>query len=318
MAAPLRPPSAGERAQLAAFRVVLRVLRGLSFRAASRVGGWIGRLGWFPLGIRRTIVERQVAACFPELTPAARRAVCRGAYESLGRTSVETALLAELDGATAIALFPEVRGFEHVEAGLAAGKGIVLVSGHQGNWELGGAYLAARGVPMDAVFFPPANPAFHRYLTEARERIGMRVVTVAESARVVPRALRDGRAVALMADQALFNISAAPVVFFGRPAFAPRGPAVFALRAGAPVLHCTILRRPDGYFSFDIEPIPYDITGDKDGDVDRLVQAITARIEASVRREPAQYFWHHKRWKRQPDGTPPELADPVRVPVAGG
>jgi KDO2-lipid IV(A) lauroyltransferase len=114
-----------------------------------------------------------------------------------------------------------------------------------------------------------------------------------------------------MADQALANISAAPVMFFGRPAFAPRGPAVFALRSGAPVLYCAMLRRPDGRFRFDIEPIPYADTGDKDGDVDRLVQAITARIEHWVRQVPGQYFWHHKRWKRQPDGTPPALRDPV-------
>lgn len=306
-----RAPTSWERAQLAAFRTVVRLLKGLSLPVASRIGGWIGRLGWFPLGIRRTVVERQIAACFPEASAADRRAMARGAYESLGRTSLETALLAEIDGAAAVAMMAEVHGFEHIEAGLKAGRGLVLVSGHQGNWELGGAYLAARGVPVDAVFFPPANPAFHRYLVEARQRIGMRVVTVAESARIVPRALREGRAVALMADQALFNISAAPVTFFGRPAFAPRGPAVFAIRAGAPVLHCAILRRPDGRFTFDIDPIPYTVTGDKDGDVDRLVQAITARIEVSVRQAPAQYFWHHKRWKRQPEGTPPELRDPV-------
>ncbi|MCU0623441.1 MAG: lysophospholipid acyltransferase family protein [Gemmatimonadaceae bacterium] len=317
MAEAARAPGAWDRWQLAAFRLVVRVLRGLPVTTASRIGAFIGRLGWWPLGIRRTVVERQVGACFPELDATQRRDVCRGAYASLGRTSVETALLAELDAAATIAMFREVRGFEHIEAGLAAGRGIILVSGHHGNWELGGAYLAARGVPVDAVFFPPANPAFHRYLVEARQRIGMRVVTVAESARVVPRALRDGRAVALMADQALFNISAAPVTFFGRPAFAPRGPAVFALRAGAPVLYCAILRRPDGHFTFDIDPIPYEATGDKDGDVDRLVQAITARIEQWVRREPAQYFWHHKRWKRQPEGTPAALGDPVRMAVAG-
>ena len=311
----VRPPTAIERLQLVAFQLMVRLLKGLSLPTASRIGGVVGRLGWFPLGIRRTVVERQVAACFPDATPEVRRAICRGAYESLGRTSLETALLAELDGAAAIAMFREVRGYEHIEAGLAAGKGIVLVSGHHGNWELGGAYLAARGVPVDAVFFPPANPAFHRYLVEARERIGMRVVTVAESARVVPRALRDGRAVALMADQALLNISAAPVMFFGRPAFAPRGPAVFALRAGAPVLYCAMLRRPDGYFTFDIEPIPYTVTGDKDADVDRLMEAITSHIESWVHRRPEQYFGHHKRWKRQPEGTPPELGDPVRVPL---
>jgi KDO2-lipid IV(A) lauroyltransferase len=128
----------------------------------------------------------------------------------------------------------------------------------------------------------------------------------------VPRALRDGRAVAFMIDQALIGISASPVTFFGRPAFAPRGPAVFALRAGVQMLFATPMRRPDGRFDFHLEPLPVVDTGDKDGDVDRVVAEYTAALERAVRAAPEQYFWHHKRWKRQPEGTPPELGDPSR------
>lgn len=306
-----RPPTFAERAQLAAFRVAVRALAGLPFRTASRIGGWLGALGWFPLGIRRTVVERQVRACFPDLTPAARRSIARGAYVSLGRTTVETALLAELDGAGVAGLFRDGSGADVVREALAEGRGAVLVSAHLGNWELGGAYLAARGIPLDAVFFPPANPAFDAYLVAARARIGMRVVTVAESARVVPRALREGRAVAILADQALWNVSAAPTVFFGRPAFTPRGPAVFALRTGTPMVFCASVRRADGWFDFLAERVPLGTGDGRGADVDALAQVYTSLIERWVRRLPDQYFWHHKRWKRQPEGTPAHLRDPV-------
>lgn len=306
-----RRPSPWEQTQLVLFRGIVALLRLLPFRAASSVGAWIGRLGRWPLGIRRTVVERQVRAAFPEIDASAHEAIIRDAYASLGRTSVETALLAELDGGGVLGLFKTLHGYEHLERAMAEGKGVVLVSAHLGNWELGGAYLAARGIPIDAVFFPPANPAFNAYLVAARARIGMRVVTVAESARVIPRALRDGRAVALMADQALFNVSAAPTMFFGRPAFTPRGPAVFALRSGAPVIFASPIRRADGFFDFYFEPVPFVPTGDKAADTDAMAQAYTTVIERYVRLAPGQYFWHHKRWKRQPEGTPAALRDPV-------
>lgn len=310
-----RAATRAERAQLAGFRLAVRVLARLPFRAASRIGGGLGALAWWPFGIRRTVVVRQVDACFPDVAPAARRAIARGAYVSLGRTTVETALLAELDGAGVAGLYRDGSGIAVVREALAEGRGVVIVSAHLGNWELGGAYLAACGIPLDAVFFPPANPAFDAYLVAARARIGMRVVTVAASARVVPRALRDGRAVAILADQALWNISAAPTTFFGRPAFTPRGPAVFALRTGTPMVFCASVRRPDGWFDFLAERVPLAPPSDRDDGVDALAQVYTSHIERWVRRYPDQYFWHHKRWKRQPAGTPDHLRDPV---AAGG
>jgi KDO2-lipid IV(A) lauroyltransferase len=262
--------------------------------------------------LRRQVVERQIAAAFPHLDGAGVARIARRAYDSLGRTTIETAMLATLKGESVLSRVAQVNGWEHVEAAQAAGQGLVLVGGHHGNWELAGAYMAARGVKPDAIYFPAANKAFNAYMTAAREEIGMRIVTVWDAARVVPRALRDGHAVACMIDQALVGISASPVTFFGRPTFAPRGPAVFALRAGVPMLFVSYLRQPDGRFHIAYEPVPYVNTGQKEDDVDQMVAAYTAVLERQVREFPEQYFWHHKRWKRQPEGTPPELGDPSR------
>jgi KDO2-lipid IV(A) lauroyltransferase len=299
-----------QRAQVVALRATVRLLRLLPWQAAAALGGWIGRVGYAPLGIRRRVVERQVAAAFPALDAKGVARIARRAYDSLGRTSIETAMLSSLEGRGILELFAEVDGWEHLEAAMAGGRGVVIVTGHVGNWELGGAYVAARGVPLDAIYFPAANPAFNAYLAAARARIGMRVITVSDAPRAVPRALRDGRAVAFLTDQALLNLSASATTFFGRPTWTPRGAAVFAIRAGAPVIYAEPTRRPDGRYRFVFEPVPYTVTGDKDADVDALAQAYTTRLEQTVRAVPEQYFWHHRRWKRQPDGTPPELGDP--------
>jgi Kdo2-lipid IVA lauroyltransferase/acyltransferase len=210
-----------------------------------------------------------------------------------------------------VALFEEVHGWSIVEERLARGKGVILVSGHLGNWELGGAYLAARGLPIDVVARHMANPLFDRYLTKTRQQIGMTVVHDDQAVRRVPRSLRDGRAVAFLVDQGAVGLASAWVRFFGRYAKTPRGPAVFALRLGTPIVFGAALRLPSGRYSLTFEPIDVAQTGDREADVDRIVTDYTAVLERWVRRAPEQYLWQHRRWKHQRPGTPPELGDPL-------
>jgi KDO2-lipid IV(A) lauroyltransferase len=210
-----------------------------------------------------------------------------------------------------IGLFEDVQGWSMVEERLSLGKGLIVVTGHLGNWELGGAYLAARGIPIDVVARHMANPLFDRYLTSTRQRIGMTVVHDEAAVRRVPRSLRDGRAVAFLVDQGAVGLASTWVPFFGRYAKTPRGPAVFALRSGAPIVFGTALRQPSGRYQLSFEPVDVDQTGDREADVDRIVAAYTLTLERWVRRAPEQYFWHHRRWKHQRPGTPPELGDPL-------
>ena len=83
-----------------------------------------------------------------------------------------------------------------------------------------------------------------------------------------------------------------------------------ALRLGAPVVFAAAIRQPSGLYRMRVEPVPVEETGDRDRDVDAVVAAYTRILERFVRRDPEQYFWHHRRWRRQPRGTPPELSEP--------
>ena len=186
----------------------------------------------------------------------------------------------------------------------------MFVTGHLGNWELGGSYVAARGVPLEAVARRMENPLFDQYLTETRRRIGMTVIHDADAVRRVPRALREQHSVAFLIDQGAVGLASTWVPFFGRYAKTPRGPAVFALRLRAPLLFACALRRPNGRFVLHFEEVPVEQTGTLDADVDRIVASYTSTLERWVRRAPEQYFWHHRRWKHQRPDTPPELGDP--------
>jgi len=304
-------PTFAHRAEYAALRGAVAAMERLSFTRAGSIGERIGALGYWPIGIRRAVVERQLAAAFPERDAADIQRIARAAYGHLGRTAIETAVLPSYTATEIVGLFEGVEGWSIVEERLARGKGLILVTGHLGNWELGGAYLAARGLPIDAVARHMANPLFDRYLTSTRQRIGMTVVHDEDAVRRVPRSLRTARAVAFLVDQGAVGLASAWVPFFGRFAKTPRGPAVFALRLGSPIVFGVALRQPSGRYRLTFEALDAVDTGEREADVDAIVANYTATLEKWVRRAPEQYLWHHRRWKHQRPGTPKDLGDPL-------
>ncbi|MBA3671101.1 MAG: lysophospholipid acyltransferase family protein [Gemmatimonadaceae bacterium] len=297
-------------AEYYALRGAVAVLGALTFRRAGDVGRAIGSLGYRPLGIRRDVVERQVRAAFPGLAEAEVLRIARQSYEHLGRTTIETSLLPTFSPEQVLELFERTEGWDVIERARARGKGLLLVSGHLGNWELAGSYVAARGIPIEAVARRMQNPLFDRYLTDTRRRIGMTVIHDADAVRRVPRATREGKAVGFLIDQGAAGLASTWVPFFGRYAKTPRGPAVFALRLDAPVVFLCALRQPNGRYAMHLQEVVTERTGDRETDVDRIVASYTATLEGYVRRAPEQYFWHHRRWKHQRPGTPAELGDP--------
>jgi KDO2-lipid IV(A) lauroyltransferase len=305
-----RPPTFAHRLEYTALRGAIGGLGALPWERAMAVGAWLGRIGYAPAGIRRGVTERQIAAALPELDAARVRRIARASYESLGRTTIEAALMPRLGRQGVLDLFERVEGWEVLEEARAAGRGALIVTGHLGNWELGGSYVAARGVPIDGIARQMANPLFDRFLTSTRERLGMDVVWDGHAVRRTPRSLRENRVVAMVSDQGALGLASTYVPFFGRPAKTPRGPAVFALRLRVPILFAVSVRQPGGRFLLSFERVPVVETGDREQDVDTIVTTYTRMLESWVRRYPEQYFWQHRRWKHQPPDTPSHLREP--------
>jgi KDO2-lipid IV(A) lauroyltransferase len=176
-----------------------------------------------------------------------------------------------------------------------------VISGHLGNWEIAAAAMAARGVPMDVAAHLQKNPLFYRHLVGLRHRLGLTVIVKNEAFRLVPRALASGRVVALIADQ---NIRKRGVFvdFFGEAAATAKGPALFALRSGAPMFLGVALRKPGtpSRYRVIIEPIPAPAGARGEASIRDLTQRHVSRLEALIREAPAQYFWQHRRWKTRP------------------
>lgn len=303
--------SFSHRVQFALVQFLVTSLSLVPLETARRIGAAIGRLGYWPFGIRKRVVVRQIAAAFPAWPNEKVRDVAKRAYGNLGRLSIESALTSKLGPEGVLSLFEESPDYALLERRHAEGRGIVGFTGHIGSWELAGAYLAARGMPTDVVARHMANPLFDEFLTATRSKLGMQVIYDADAVRRIPRGIKEGHLIGLVADQGVMGLASTFVTFFGRPAKTPRGPAVFALRYKVPIMFISAILQPSGKYRLRVEEIEPANTGDRDQDVDETVARFTASLERLVREYPDQYFWHHRRWKRQPPDTPPELREPL-------
>jgi len=313
----LRPPTLSHRVEYAAMRGLIAGLNRLPWKTACAIGENLGELLYRPLRIRRFVVERQIAAAFPELDEQRVKKLARASYRHLGRTAVEASLLPTLDRDALLGLVEIAEGWDQLLSRPEESKGTLLVAAHHGNWELLGGYLAARGLNPEVIVRGADNRLFEDYLNENRSRLGLEVVHDSAAVKRITKAMREGRYMAMLADQGVLGLASSFVPFFGRPAKTPRGFAVFALRFDVPVYFMDMLRLPSGRFRVIFEPVQIERTGDRERDTDSMVAEYSRILEKWVREYPEQYFWQHRRWRRQPEGTPPELRDPaLRDPSA--
>jgi Kdo2-lipid IVA lauroyltransferase/acyltransferase len=279
----------------AALRLLAAVLGRLSWRGAQRLGRALGSAGWRLSRRDRRRTLAHLALAFPELPAAARRRLGRACFRHHGTSLAECLHLLSRDCA-AVAAVAAVEGWEEVERVRAAGRPLLLVTGHCGNWELLGAAVNCRGLGMAVVARPLDEPDLQRMLAGLRDRFG--TPTIARggegAARQLLNTLRRGGALGMLIDQDT-KVDGVWVPFFGHPAFTPVGAAKIALRQRATVVPCFIERLPDGRHRVRFQP-PLALPDDP-----REATALMTRaIEEQIRRRPEQWVWMHRRWRRQP------------------
>ncbi|HEX3551994.1 MAG TPA: lysophospholipid acyltransferase family protein [Thermoanaerobaculia bacterium] len=282
----------------AGLRLLTATLGRLPWPAAQRVGRSLGALGWILSRRDRRRTLDHLALAFPEMPEADRRRLGRDCFRHHGTTLGECLHLFHRDCAF-VQSVAEVRGWEEIEQARAAGRALLLFTGHCGNWELLGAAVNCRGLGMAVVARPLDEPVQQRLLTGLRERFGTPSIARGSegAARQLLATLRRGGALGMLIDQDT-KIDGVWVPFFGRPAFTPVGAAKIALRQNTAVIPAFIERLADGRHAVTLHP-PLDLPDDPTA----ATALMTAKIEEQIRRRPEQWVWMHRRWRRQPDGT---------------
>jgi len=194
----------------------------------------------------------------------------------------------------------KIEGLSNLRAAHDKGKGVLILTGHLGNWELGIAALALTGYTGSIIGRPLDFKPLGKFVTDSRKRFGAEMIPTSASMRKVLRSLDQGKIVIVLLDQNVDWYDGVFVNFFGRRACTNKGLALLARKTGAPVLPVFMVRDRASFRGEICKEIPLVKTDDKIKDIEINTQNYNDIIEGYVRRYPDQWFWVHQRWKTRP------------------
>jgi phosphatidylinositol dimannoside acyltransferase len=188
-------------------------------------------------------------------------------------------------------------GIEHVEKGLADGKGVVIALPHTGNWDVGGLAMALRVAPVVSVAEHLKPEALFELFLEHRRRLQMEIIDLASDhvGRQLTKRLEENRIVALVADRDLSG-GGVEVEMFGRTRRMPAGPALLALSSGAPLLSGPTFTTPDGWVEV-LTPVSIEPTGKRKDDIIMLTRALAAAFEQAIASAPSDWHLFQPGWE---------------------
>ena len=282
-------------------RVALAGVAWLSLGRAVQLGEALGAAAFLLLRTERRRALDSLRLAFPERTEAERRALARDCFRHLGRCALEMACAHKLDpGIDRWVEWPEADR-RVLDAALARGRGVVLVSAHVGNWELLGRRLALAGYPIQSIARETPDPRLTALIDRHRTASGLRIIWRGRSnaARQILRALKSGEILALLIDQDT-RVQSVFVPFFGLLASTPRAAADIVLHTGAAAVVSFCQRQASGRYRLSIHEVEPHPTGDREADTVALTARLTEAIEQAIRRAPSQWVWMHRRWKTRP------------------
>lgn len=263
-----------------------------------RIGKLIGRLAYYIDVPHRRIVRRNLTFAYPDWSREQVKSISRHIFQNLGITFLEIIQLTALSRED---LLKKIRvvGLENLQRALRSKKGLILVSGHLGSWEMGLMYACSilekpiLGV-VKKIRFAPLNRRIHRL----RARFGLKIVYKKGALPEMRQTLRRGGIVGLLVDQSR-RLEGVEVIFFGHKVTATPAAAFLAIRCKCPVLPLFCVREANGQLTMVVKPaLEFKRTGDLRSDVQANTQVITDVMERMIRKYPEQWFWVHKRWKK--------------------
>ncbi|MCX6358128.1 MAG: hypothetical protein NT045_09720 [Candidatus Aureabacteria bacterium] len=260
-------------------------------------GGWCA---YYLLARERRKTLEHLALAYGDENNASERAViARAVFMNLGRNLAEIAFYPRLDPER-VRGFISMEGREILERARENGKGIIIITGHIGNWELIPTYFLAIGFTGGVVARRIYYEKYERLLYKLRRSKGFRVFYRDESPREILKTLRNNEVVGILADQDVRKLPGVFVSFYGRPAYTPSAPVLIAMKSGAPLIPAHIVREGRRHKIIIEEPISLLTTGDRDTDLVHNTQLWTRCIERYVRSHPDQWVWMHRRWRTRP------------------
>jgi KDO2-lipid IV(A) lauroyltransferase len=236
----------------------------------------------------------------PELSTGEIEENVRKNFEHIGINGVEMLRLDMFkSGSGGIQRYIDIENISFLQDALALKKGVIMLTGHLGFWEIGSFVFPELGIAVDAVAKPLKNPLSDAYFARIRKTFGASVLNSRKGARRIIKSLQAERVVAILLDQHISPPGSVVTEFFGRKAFTTTAITNLAMKHQIPVVPAFCLRQANDRYKIWAEPMLI-LSGDGENAVEKNTQLLTDIIEAAIRRDVSQWFWMHRRWRVNP------------------
>ena len=279
-----------------AVRVLICLIQAVRMETCERLATLFASLAYQGLRVRRSIIDENLGHAFPQLSGARRRRLGLEMWRHIFLLVCELAHAPRKIHDTNWREFVTTKNIEAQVRYLLGPRPVVIVSGHFGNFEVGGVISALLGYPTFTVARSLDNPLLDRFMRRYREATGQFILPKKGSSYQAEEVLAAGGTLMLLGDQ-YAGPKGCWVEFFGRPASCHKAVALFSLTQNAPMVLC-YAKRTGAPMQFEIGVVDvFDPASDTRRDVKELSQWYSTRLEEIIRTAPEQYWWLHRRWK---------------------
>ncbi len=267
------------------------------YRLGVWAGGVLGFAAYYLLPRERTRALCHLTQVFPAQSRLWIHHTARRSFIHLGKGLLEVMLITPRRLEQVI----EFRGEENLRDAISIGRGVIYVTGHIGNWELMGHAVAAR-YNLSVIATPIEPERVNDMIVGLRTGMGVRTILRGRpgSSRELVRVFKENRIMGILIDQDT-DVESTFVDFMGRPAWTPTAAASMALKFGAPVVFGSVERRSDNKHIITVEgPLELVHSGNREQDSITNTAMLTKKMEDTILKNPEQWVWMHRRWRRQP------------------
>lgn len=272
---------------------LLYLLSLLPFFALYRLSDFAYLLVYYVFGYRKKIVMGNLGIAFPEKTEAEKKAIAKQFYKNLIDTFIESIKMLSMGGKA----FDKrcTIDFAAVNALAAKGKSIQLHSGHQMNWEYAN-WAGARNIhiPWVGIYQTISSKAVHKIFYDMRARFGTVLVSTHEFKNVMHTFFKSQYSLALAADQNVWPEKGYWMYFFNSPVPFVSGPDKGALKNNTAVVFVNFVKKKRGYYHFETKVVAESTEHFQPGELTRMYRDF---LEESIRKQPSNYLWTHRRWR---------------------
>jgi Kdo2-lipid IVA lauroyltransferase/acyltransferase len=282
-------------------RVVIALIQALPLDVCEKVANVLATIAGRVLRIRGNVVEENLCTAFPEMSAEERSEITWQMWRHLILMIMEIAQTPRKVHETNWKEHSHIVNQEQFVRTLLSGRPLVVISGHFGNFELGGYLMGLFGFPTYTVARELDNRYLDRFMNDFRGRTGQYMLPKKGSGADIQKVLERGGILTLLGDQHAGQ-KQCWVNFFGKLASTHKAVSVFSLGNRAPTM-VSYARRLDRVLHYEVGPEAICDPGDANfelGSVPLLAQWYTNHLENLIRRSPGQYWWLHRRWKGQP------------------